>query len=102
MSEAADISTNDPIVLRAIGDGQARRERASGQIIRELQRHRFGRRAESLPEDQRLLAFEEVEQVEAAETAAAGKADPAAREAQARARRVNGWPLSSLVALPAA
>jgi hypothetical protein len=102
VSEAADISTNDPIALRAmVMDKRAVNERLR-QIIREVQRHCFGRRAESLPEDQRLLAFEEVEQVEAAETAAAGKADPAAREAQARARRVNGWPLSSLVALPAA
>jgi hypothetical protein len=35
------------------------------QIIRELQRPRFGRRAESLPEDQLLLGLEESEQVEA-------------------------------------
>jgi hypothetical protein len=32
------------------------------QIIKEIQRHRFGRRAETLPEDQLLLGFEEVEQ----------------------------------------
>lgn len=31
-----------------------------------LRRHRFGRRAETLPEDQLLLALDEVEQVEAA------------------------------------
>jgi transposase len=36
------------------------------QIIKELQRHRFGRRAESLPEDQMLLALEDVELTEAA------------------------------------
>ena len=35
------------------------------QIIKELQRHRFGRRAETLPEDQLLLGLEEAEQVEA-------------------------------------
>jgi transposase len=40
------------------------------QIIKELQRHRFGRRAETLPEDQMLLGLEEVEQV-----AASGEAD---------------------------
>ena len=34
------------------------------QIIKALQRHRFGRRAESLPEDQLLLGLEEAEQVE--------------------------------------
>jgi len=44
----------------------------------ELQRHRFGRRAETLPEDQLLLALEEVEQVEAAGEAAVEKA-PAER-----------------------
>jgi len=36
------------------------------QIIRELQRHRFGRRAESLPLEQLELGLEEAEQVEAA------------------------------------
>jgi transposase len=35
------------------------------QIIKELQRHRFGRRAETLPEDQMLLGLEDVEQVAA-------------------------------------
>jgi transposase len=39
------------------------------QIIKELQRHRFGRRAESLPEDQMLLALEDVELTEAAAAA---------------------------------
>ena len=54
------------------------------QIIRAMQRHRFGRRAESLPEDQLLLGIEEAEQVEAAghaveETAPAVKAERTAR-----------------------
>src|ERR1700704_6461241 len=35
------------------------------QIIKELQRHRFGRGAETLPGEQMLLGLEEVEQVEA-------------------------------------
>ncbi|MEY9880511.1 hypothetical protein ABIA43_002045 [Bradyrhizobium sp. USDA 328] len=35
------------------------------QIIKELQRHRFGRRAETLPEDQMLLPLEDVEQLAA-------------------------------------
>ncbi len=46
------------------------------QIIRELQRHRFGRRAETLPEDQMLLGLEEVEQIEAAGEEAAEQARP--------------------------
>jgi transposase len=59
------------------------------QIIKELQRHRFGRRAESLPEDQLLLGLEEAEQVEAAGHAQEDAADPAAREARTRKRRTN-------------
>ncbi|MFD2675967.1 IS66 family transposase [Camelimonas lactis] len=59
------------------------------QIIRELQRHRFGRRAESLPMDQLLLALEEVEQVEAEGLAAQEAADPAKLEACVRKRRAN-------------
>lgn len=50
------------------------------QIIKELQRHRFGPRAESLPVDQLLLGLEEVEQVEAA-----GEADDEAVRPSARA-----------------
>jgi hypothetical protein len=38
------------------------------QIIKELRRHRFGRRAETLPEDQLQLGLEEVEQAAAAAT----------------------------------
>ena len=54
------------------------------QIIKAMQRHRFGRRAESLPEDQLLLGLEEAEQVEAAghateESAPAVKAERTAR-----------------------
>lgn len=59
------------------------------QIIKELQRHRFGRKAESLPEEQMLLGLEDVEQVAACtedskdETAPEGQAD------RARKRRNN-------------
>src|SRR6516165_7309637 len=35
------------------------------QIIKELQRHRFGRKAETLPEEQMLLGLEDVQQDEA-------------------------------------
>lgn len=40
------------------------------QIIKELQRHRVGRRAETLPEERMLLGLEDVEQV-----AASGEAE---------------------------
>ena len=59
------------------------------QIIKELQRHRFGRRAESLPVDQLLLGLEEAEQVEAESIASDEAGDPAKREARARKRRAN-------------
>ena len=59
------------------------------QIIRALQRHRFGRRAESLPEDQLLLGLEEAEQVEAAGHADAEEAAPAEKTARTAQRRVN-------------
>ena len=39
------------------------------QIIKEMQRHRFGRRAETLPEDQMLLGLEDVEQTAASDAA---------------------------------
>src|SRR3954464_5866879 len=59
------------------------------QIIKALQRHRFGRRAESLPEDQLLLGLEEAEQVEAAGHAQAEEAAPAKTAARTAKRRVN-------------
>src|ERR1700734_1366556 len=56
-------------------------------IIRELQRHRFGRRAESLPEEQLQLALEEAEQIEAA--GLAQSENPSERKARAAKRRTN-------------
>jgi hypothetical protein len=51
--------------------------------------HRFGRRAETLPEDQLLLGLEEVEQGVAADEAAAETAAPALRTERAAKRRAN-------------
>lgn len=59
------------------------------QIIKELQRHRFGRRAESLPPDQLLLALEEVEQTQAHQQAAEEATDATKRESRTRQRRAN-------------
>ena len=53
---------DDPETLKAMLLAERARSERLAQIIKELQRHRFGRRAESLPEDQLLLALEEVEQ----------------------------------------
>ena len=60
-----------------------------------MQRHRFGRRAESLPEDQLLLGLEEAEQTEAAEDAQHEQADPAERKRRAAQRRRNRGSLAS-------
>src|SRR5664279_6437761 len=59
------------------------------QIIKELQRHRFGRRAETLPEDQMLLGLEDVEQAEADRAAQTDGSSPADRQARAHKRRIN-------------
>ena len=59
------------------------------QIIKEMQRHRFGRRAETLPEDQLLLALEEADQVVAAAEAESEQEAPAERAVHAARRRTN-------------
>ena len=79
----------DPETLQAMliaRDAEIERLR---QIIKELQRHRFGRRAETLPEDQLLLALEEAEQVEAAGFAASEGKAPAEKAARIAKRRAN-------------
>jgi transposase len=59
------------------------------QIIKELQRHRFGRRAETLPEEQMLLGLEDVEQAAASGEASEDERAPEGRRARARKRRGN-------------
>jgi transposase len=59
------------------------------QIIREMQRHRFGRRAETLPEEQMLLGLEDVEQVEASGEAKQDANASEVRATRAHKRRVN-------------
>ena len=59
-------------------------------IIKQLQRHRFGRRSERLDADQLGLALEDLEQTLAAAEAAIEKNDAAARTAaQSRRRQIN-------------
>ncbi len=77
MTAPAPALPDDPGLLKAmLLEERAESERLR-QIIKALQRHRFGRRAESLPEDQLLLGLEEAEQVEAAGHAQAEEAAPA-------------------------
>ena len=59
------------------------------QMIKELQRHRFGRRAETLPEDQMLLALEEVEQTAAGVAESTEQNVLAEHARQTPARRTN-------------
>jgi transposase len=80
---------DDPGLLKAmLLEERAESERLR-QIIKALQRHRFGRRAESLPEDQLLLGLEEAEQLEAAGHAQAEETAPAEKTARSAKRRVN-------------
>ncbi|WP_298281073.1 IS66 family transposase [uncultured Bradyrhizobium sp.] len=59
------------------------------QIIKELQRHRFGRKAETLPEEQMLLGLEDVQQVAACTEASQDATAPEGRAERARKRRNN-------------
>jgi transposase len=79
----------DPATLKALLIAERVRNERLVQIIKELQRHRFGRRAETLPEDQLLLALEDLEQAEAIEAAAADESAPQERAARAHKRRMN-------------
>ena len=89
MSDAAEPQTNDPIALRAMLAAERAENERLRQIIKELQRHRFGRRAESLPVDQLLLGLEEAEQIEAEGLAVEEAVDPAKRADRVRTRRAN-------------
>src|SRR5271169_3287798 len=56
MPQAVDALPDDPETLKAMLIAEQIRSERLAQIIKELQRHRFGRRAETLSEDQLLLA----------------------------------------------
>ena len=58
-----DALPNDLGTLKAMLIAERAQNDRLRQIIKELQRHRFGRRTETLPEDQMLLGLEDVEQV---------------------------------------
>lgn len=87
MGMTADQLPDDPDALKAMVLARDAENARLIQIIKELQRHRFGRRAETLPEDQLLLGLEEAEQIEAAVEEA--KATSAERLSHAAKRRAN-------------
>jgi transposase len=62
---SSDALPDDPETLKVMLLAERVQNDRLRQIIKELQRHRFGRRAETLPEDQMLLGLEDVEQAEA-------------------------------------
>ena len=93
MTVLAESLPDDPAALKAMLLAEraahvAETERLK-QIIKELQRHRFGRRAETLAQDQLLLGLEEAEQIEAAAEEAKAQAAPAERQARTAKRRAN-------------
>ena len=89
MTGLADSLPDDPGTLKAMLLAERARNERLRLIIKELQRHRFGRRAETLPEDQMLLGLEEVEQVAASGEAAVDAASPAERANRSARRRMN-------------
>lgn len=89
MPQTIDALPDDPSTLKAMLVAERVRCERLVQIIKELQRHRFGRRAETLPEDQMLLALEDVEQSEAGAAAESEDESPTDRERTARKRRMN-------------
>ena len=89
MTTLVDSLPDDPATLKAMVLAERARADRLTQIIKEMQRHRFGRRAETLPLDQMELGLEEVQQEEAAEAACEEKADPVKRVATAAKRRTN-------------
>jgi transposase len=84
MSNPASSLPDDPGALRAMLVAERHENDRLRQIIKEMQRHRFGRRAETLPEDQLLLGLEEADQVVAAAEAESEEAAPVERAARAK------------------
>jgi len=89
VSTSPEPLTRDPVALQAMLAAERVENERLRQIIKELQRHRFGRRAESLPVDQLLLGLEEAEQIEAEGLAGEEAADPAKRADRVKKRRAN-------------
>src|ERR1700686_2454235 len=89
MTAATDTLPDDPGTLKAMLLAERARAERLEQIIKELQRHRFGRRAETLPEDQLLLGLEDVERVAASTEGEGEAAAPAERADRATRRRIN-------------
>jgi transposase len=82
-----DVLPDDPETLKTMLLAERVQNERLRQIIKE--RHRFGRRAETLPEDQMLLGLEDVEQAEANRAAEIAGSSPVDRQVRANKRRIN-------------
>jgi transposase len=89
VTSATEALPDDADMLKAMLLAERAESERLRQIIKELQRHRFGRRAESLPEEQLQLGLEEAEQVEAAGQAESEEKAPTERKRRAAGRRAN-------------
>ena len=89
MTAVTDPLPDDPGTLKAMLIAERTQNERLRQIIKELQRHRFGRRAETLPEDQMLLGLEDVEQAAAGDAAKIDAANPVERAGRSAKRRMN-------------
>ncbi len=88
LPQPAEALPGDPETLKAMLNAERVRLQRLVQIIKELQRHRFGRRAETLPV-QLLLAPEDIEQTEAGAAAEAEDRSSTKRAEATRKRRTN-------------
>lgn len=77
VSVQVDALADDPGLLKAMLIAERMESERLRQIVREFQRHRFWRRAESLSEDQLQLALEDTEQ-----QAVSGQAKPTSPNVQ--------------------
>jgi transposase len=66
MPTMASLLPDDPGTLKAMLIAERALAKRLEEIIKAMQHHRFGRRAETLSEDQLLLGLEDVEQTVAA------------------------------------
>jgi transposase len=89
VTSATEALPDNPDLLKAVLLAERAESERLRQIIKELQRHRFGRRAETLPEEQLQLGLEDVEQIEAAGHAESEAKVPAERQERAARRRAN-------------
>src|SRR4051794_10454479 len=95
MPTATESLPDDANALKAMLIAERVQNERLRQIIKEMQRHRFGRRAETLPEDQMLLGLEEVEQTHADVNAATEQSAPIERAARITKRRMDRGSLPS-------